>query len=167
MVWKKRKFSILVVAVLVVGFLFYGGLQVNDYLEWQSTKDAVAAGGYPYQIGLTGVTVIPCTVSCNGSCCMGGSLCSVKDPATCTMYSYVQGTPAGGSGNQALFLKTALSQAGVSAGSQLIAGGMGPTMMDSGVLGGPTGCYNCMAKKENFWEKTKRAVDYMIAAVKE
>lgn len=130
---------IVVIIIISLGYFFMP--RVVDYFEWQ--KAVRAAGSLPYQIGLTNVTMIQCTVSCNGGCCMGGTLCTTKDSATCTTYSEITGTQAGGMGNQALFLNSAISQAGVSSGGQLIAGGMSPVLMDNGVLAGPGGCYGC------------------------
>jgi hypothetical protein len=56
-------------------------------------------------------------------------------------------------GIEALFLNTSLMAAGVVPGGQLIAGGMGPTLMDNGVLAGQAGCVGCMAqaKEEKGW----------------
>ena len=71
-------------------------------------------------------------------------------------------------GVNALFLKTALAQAGVTPGGQLIAGGMGPVLMDNGVLAGPGGCYNCLAKldwKAKFKKKTEYLFKYIIAGI--
>ncbi len=160
----KNKFFLVI--LLVLFFVFSGYLGVDllyRKMEWKIAGQA--AGGYPYQIGLTGVVVIPCYTTGTPPVCVGGTLCETLDVARCTMYSDVSGTPAGGMGNMALFLKTALMQAGVMPGGQLIAGGMAPTLMDSGVLAGQGGCYGCVAK-ETKMEKVKKIFQYFIAGFK-
>lgn len=134
---------------LVFSFFYFLNPRVENYTRWNRTAEAV--GGFPYEIGLTGVAVIPCLTSGVPPVCFGGVLCATLDPARCNLYSDVSGTPAGGAGTNALFLKASLTQAGVIPGGQLIAGGMSPVFMDSGVLAGMIGCVGvgCIANKEN------------------
>jgi hypothetical protein len=168
MINKKR--IIYLILVLSLGFAVVFGYKLNKKIEWLIAKDVIASGGFPYQIGLTGVMVTPCLTTGDPPVCEGGTLCYVKDAGTCTLYADVSGAPAGGMGAKALFLKTALSQAGVTSGSQLIAGGASPVLMDSGVLGGPGGCYNCFARAswtEKIKTKAKYFFKYMIAGWKE
>lgn len=139
----KRKilFSVGFIALFILIYFFP---KIENYLSGKMAAEAV--GGFPYQIGLTSVQIVPCVVSCYPaeSCCTGGTLCSSDIPPAC-LHSTVSGTMAGGSGNMALFLKTAIAQVGLTPGGQLIAGGMGPTLMDSGVLASAGGCSGCAA----------------------
>jgi len=157
-------FLTFIAIILISGYYYY-----LPEVRWQ--KSVQAAGGYPYQIGLTGVKIIPCFTSCCSpvcSCCSGGTLCVTKDVATCTMYSDVSGTPAGGMGTMALFTKTAIGQAGLSQGGQLIAGGMTMTQMDQGVLASGGGCSGCgMGKADsNIIDRIAGVVNYIIAGFK-
>ncbi len=132
-----------------------------------------ASGGFPFQIGLTGATVTNCQISCCTpvcSCCTGGTLCTNKTVAQCAMYADVTGTPAGGSGANALFTIMNLGIAGVSSGGSLIAGGSTMTEMDSGVLAGTGGCTGvaCTAiNDKNIFEKYYEIVKYAITKIKD
>lgn len=139
------------ISLLIVVFVLILSPALIKKIKWAIVKNQAeaAAGGFSYQIGLSAVIVVPCFTIPEPPACAGGKLCYVKDFARCTLYSDVTGTPSGGMGSGALFLNTALAQAGVVAGGQLVAGGMTMTEMDSGVLAGVAGCYNCMAKNEN------------------
>ncbi len=165
----KKKLIWLVSGIVIIIGIVVGGVKINNKIEWAIAKEAISAGGFPYQIGLLNVSVIYCYPIIFPPECVGGTLCFSKDIATCSLYADVSGTPAGGMGRNALFLKTALTQAGVSSGSQLIAGGMSPVLMDNGVLGGPGGCYNCLAKldwKGKLKKKAKYLFKYIIAGIK-
>lgn len=130
-------------------------------LKWKMSLEA--AGGFPYQIGLTDVTVTACTPTpCPGTCmCTGGSLCMFKDVATCATYSDVLGTPAGGAGSGALFTNAAIAQAGLSSGGQLIAGGMSSVAMDSGVLASAGGCSGCSASLDKPKNLAYKILDWL------
>jgi len=160
---RKVAISLIFVAIILIGGFYYYQ-PVTPLI-----KATQSAGGYPYQIGLTNAIIISCFTSCCApvcTCCAGGTLCMTKDVATCTMYSDVSGSPAGGMGSNALFLNTAIAQAGLTPGGQLIAGGMTMTQMDSGVLASVGGCYGCMAKASlkdkivNWFDK------YIIAGIR-
>jgi len=159
MLVRKKKILIIVGMLLICCFVL---VNIADYYNMKKT--AKAADTFPYQIGLTGVTLIPCTVACDGGCCVGGTLCPTKDSATCTLYQEVSGTPAGGDGDKALFLKTAIAQSGLSQGGQLIAGGMSLTSMDNGVLASAGGCSGCVGridtidKIKNWFNKVYMAI---------
>jgi hypothetical protein len=135
-----KKKILLLISVLIASVLIYVFTPwVASYFRWQ--RAIKAASSFPYQIGLTNTQITWCVVSCNDSCCQGArgdqtatALCNTKGPGVCANYAYVSGTPAGGMGSGALFPITMMGEAGVSTGGQLIAGGMGPTLMDSGVL---------------------------------
>ncbi len=166
---KKKLIWLIGGAIIIIGIIV-GGEKINNKIEWMITKEVISAGGFPYQIGLLGVSVIPCFTTGVPPVCEGGTLCYTKDAATCAAYADVSGTPAGGMGSNALFLKTALTQAGVVSGGQLIAGGMSPVLMDNGVLAGPGGCYNCLAKldwKGRLKNKAEYLFKYIIAGIKE
>jgi len=123
---------------------------------------AKAGGGCPYQIGLTQVEEIPCVENL-GDCEPLVPLCGTLDPARCNLYSEVIGEQAGGMGSMALFQNIALVEAGLTPGGQLIACGMGPTLMDTGVLASAGGCFGCLAKA-NVWDKIGGVYDYIIAS---
>jgi len=133
----------IIVLVLLACFIFPKALSA-----WHWHQAAEAAGGLPYQIGLTKAVIVPCITTGAPPVCVGGLLCSTLDIARCTMYSEVNGMPAGGSGNNALFSKVAIAQAGLTPGGQLIAGGMSPVLMDQGVLASAGGCFGCVAKEK-------------------
>ena len=142
-----KKKILLFACVLILGiFVYVFTPKVEHYLTWK--RAVKAAGGFPYQIGLVNVVITPCATTGTPPVCTGGTLCYIKDAATCLNYSDVSGTPAGGMGSNALFANTAISQAGLISGGQLIAGGMGPTLMDSGVLASAGGCAGCAAKAD-------------------
>ncbi len=162
---KKKKTHVIIVFVLIAVFIIFGAAVKNRF-EWYLTEEAVASGGYTYQIGLTNIIVTPCFTTGVPPLCEGGLLCYIKDAATCIAYSDVSGAPAGGMGENALFLKTALAQAGVVPGGQLIAGGFSPVLMESGVLAGPGGCYNCLAK-DNIIRIVKNKIKYFFAGFKD
>ncbi|MDO8668571.1 MAG: hypothetical protein Q7K35_05835 [bacterium] len=152
-------FLIFVAIISVSGFYYF-------WPEAPLIKAAQSAGGYPYQIGLTNVIVIPCVTTGVPPICTGGTLCNLLDVGRCALYSDVSGSPAGGMGSNALFLITAIAQAGLTSGGQLIAGGMTMTQMDSGVLASAGGCYGCMAKA-GFKDKIINWFDkYIIAGIR-
>lgn len=162
-------YSSFVLVSIVVGAIVFN-LFIFNFVGWFRAKSVIGAGGYPYQIGLSGAMAIQCYTSGYPPVCMGGTLCYVRDAARCTMYSDVSGTPSGGMGSNALFLTSNLTAAGF-AGS-LIAGGMSMTEMDNGVVAGSGGCAGagCVAvteKEDNFLiKKVKKFADFMIAGIK-
>lgn len=160
----KKLFLFLIVIIL----LFIGAY--NYYLpaaRWQ--KAVEAEGGYPYEIGLTGTSQIQCQVSCDGACCTGGKLCTVKIPGVCATYSEISGSMAGGMGTMALFSLTQTSAAGYKPGDSIIAGGMTMTEMDNGVLADPGGCSGCTLGKadSNLFDRIAGVADYIIACFKD
>ena len=168
---KKRKVWFIILIFLITASYFLIP-QISNYFKWK--KAIEASGGFPYQIGLTNAIIIQCALSCNGACCSGGTLCYLKpvsnpsDPQDiCINNSDVSGTPAGGMGSNAVFLNTAIGQAGLTSGGQLIAGGMGPTLMNNGVLASVGGCYGCYAKIEKLKDKIGNWFDYIIAGFKD
>ncbi len=155
-----------IVLIVAVYFIFWPKTRLNLAAE--------ATGGFPYQIGLTGVTVTQCYTSCPApvvpTCCMGGTLCTMKTVAQCVLYSDVMGSPSGGMGSNAIFSNINLGIAGVSSGGQLIAGGSTMTEMDSGVLAGMGGCagVGCAAVKDkNIFERYYEIIKYGIASFKD
>lgn len=139
----KKKIAFIIAFVLIVGMVAF--VFITDQYNW--SKAVEASSGFPYQIGLTKAVVIPClTTPTTPPVCAGGTLCYVKDPATCTLYSDVTGVPAGGMGSNALFSDIAITKAGLTSGGQLIAGGMSPNLMDNGVLASRGGCFGCLAR---------------------
>lgn len=140
----RKKIIWIITTILIIGLVVCAGPRIINLIEWEITEEVIASSGYTYQIGLTNVNLIPCFTTGSPPICQGGTLCYVKDAATCTLYTDVSGTPAGGMGSNALFTKACLAQAGVTTGGQLIAGGMSPVLMDNGPLAGPGGCCNCL-----------------------
>lgn len=131
-----RKKIILAISVLII---VVGVPILADYYLWRKAEAAAVA--MPYQIGLTNVVITPCFIAYGK--CVGAPLCIASGTDRCAGWSSVIGTPAGGMGASALFSAKAIAMAGLTAGGQLIAGGMGPTMMDQGVLASAGGCSGC------------------------
>jgi hypothetical protein len=163
----KASFFVAILACFV--FVIFFGLNINKYASLQMGEKVIAStGGFPYEIGLTNVTVSYCKPSCCSAagctCCYGGSLCSADTPPKCPRAT-VSGVPAGGDGSSALILKTSLTQAGVSSGGQMIAGGISSTLMDGGVVAGNSGCSGCSAgiDDKDLWERSKLAFKYIIS----
>lgn len=143
-------------------------LSLSAYRSFRWHQAAKAAGGLPYQIGLTNVIIMKCFTTVIPPVCAGGILCSTLDIGRCNLYSEVIGTPAGGTGINALFLDMAIAQAGLTIGGQLIAGGLAPVAMDSGVLASAGGCYGCGLAKAGWTDKFFNWLDkYIIAGFKE
>jgi len=155
-------FLIFIAIVLIGGYFYY-----LPEVRWQ--KSAQSAGGYPYQIGLTNTTQMQCTVSCNGGCCTGGTLCTAKAPGVCATYSEISGKMSGGLGTMALFSLTQTSMAGYKPGDPIIAGGMTMTEMDNGVLAAPGGCAGCGLGKadSNLFDRIASVAKYIIAGFKD
>lgn len=164
--FSKKRIIWLVISVVVVSLVIYGGIGINNYMEWRLAKGVIASGGFTYQIGLTNVTMINCFTAGSPPVCTGGTLCYIKDAANCTAYSDVSGTPAGGMGSNALFSTQAIAQSGLTIGGQLIAGGTSPVLMDNGVLASSGGCYGCYAKLDKD-SKIKSWFDFIIAGFRE
>lgn len=102
---------------------------------------AIAVGVYPQQLGLTGVSLTNCTISCDGGCCTGGSLCSSLTVNDCPKTQEVSGGMSGGTGTMALFAIEDIGMAGVSNGGDLIAGMTVITQPKNNVcLAGQGGC---------------------------
>jgi hypothetical protein len=151
-----------VVLVLVWGYYYY-----LPKVRWQKAVEAV--GGYSYVIGLTNSWEIPCIVSCNGGCCQGGTLCTIKAPGVCAAYSEIDGTMAGGDGVMALFSDAQIMMAGYKPGDSIIAGGLTMSEMDNGVLAAPGGCAGCGLGKadSSLFDRIAGIVKYIIAGIKE
>lgn len=152
--------------MVVLFFAFLLAPLAYQSFRWQ--KAASAAGGLPYQIGLTNVIIIPCFVRPlpPPPTCMGGLLCNLLDAQRCPLYSDITGMPAGGMGNGALFSNLAIVASGLTPGGQLIAGGMAPVAMDNGVLASAGGCYGCGLAKAGWTDKFFNWLDkYIIAGI--
>jgi len=160
----KKLFLFLIFIVIVLAGVYYYCL---PQVRWQ--KAVQAAGGYPYQIGLTNTKQMQCTVSCNGGCCTGGTLCTAKVPGVCATYSEISGSMSGGIGTMALFSLTQTSMAGYKSGDPIIAGGMTMTEMDNGVLAAPSGCAGCGLGKadSNLFDRIASVTKYIIAGFKD
>lgn len=159
MLTKKRIIFLFCILILLI-LIYIFTPNVLGYLVRQ--RAAKAAGTFPYQIGLTNVVMVKCFTTTPPPICNGGTLCVTKDFATCSNYYDVSGTPSGGMGSNALFSMTAVTQSGLTAGGQLIAGGMSPVLMDNGVLASSGGCFGCYAKLGSV-NKIVRWFDYIIA----
>lgn len=159
----RGKIIILLVSLIIfiTGAYFY----ISNSSGFHLFQGAEAVGGYPHQIGLIGVGIVPCFTTGYPPVCSGGVLCYLKDPASCTAYSDVSGAPAGGMGMDALFRNDALVLAGLTEGGQLIAGGMSKVFMDNGVIASAGGCAGCLAKANKI-DKIKEVFDYVMASFK-
>jgi len=163
--------KILLFVILGVLIVVFASFFVVEKFSWKAgaIKVIEASGSCPYQIGLTNVFQTPCVISVDS--CTPGPLCKIKDPASCTAYSEVSGVPAGGMGQNALFLKTSIAQAGLPlTGGQLIACGSSPAFMDNGVLASYGGCAGagCLAMtNRNFFEKFYDSINYIIAGFRD
>ena len=155
-------FLVFIVIVLIGGYYYY-------LPQARIEKAAEAAGGYPYQIGLTNTTQMQCSVSCDGGCCTGGTLCTVKAPGICATYSEISGSMSGGMGTMALFSMLQTSMAGYKPGDSIIAGGMTMTEMDNGVLATPGGCAGCGLGKadSSLFDRIAGIVTYIIAGFRD
>ncbi len=159
---RRNKIIVFIVLLLVLLVLIFV-ISPKALSAWHWRQAAQAAGGLPYQIGLTNAIIVNCVTTGYPPVCTGGLLCSTLDAARCTTYSEVSGTPAGGMGTNALFLTAAIAQAGLMPGGQLIAGGMSAVLMDQGVLASAGGCYGCVAKN-NLTDKIFNWLDKYIIA---
>ena len=148
---KRNKIIIFIVILLILLALIFV-ISPKALSAWRWRQATNAAGGLPYQIGLTQVIITPCIVT-EGVCVGAGAdqtatlACNTKGPGVCATYSYVSGLKSGGMGTGALFSAEVILMAGLTPGGQLIAGGLSPVLMDQGVLASAGGCYGCVAKQ--------------------
>jgi len=151
---KIKSYSVIFILAAVVVLPILADFYVRSKVE-------AAASSMPYQVGITNAVVTQCQTSCCSvagcRCCTGGMLCSsILTEPQCLLHSDVSGSMAGGMGSNVLFLNTAIMQAGLKSGGQLIAGGMAPTMMDQGVLASAGGCSGC-----SMASRTDRMMDWL------
>ena len=175
----RRNKIILGLTIAVILFFTFGAFVHKSIVSWRFSRAVSAAGAMPYQIGLTNTVQIKCTLSCCTpvcSCCIGtvpmvSTLCPLKDVATCSLYSEINGTMAGGSGRMALFSNiTQIPMSGYKPGDSIIAGGMSMTQMDQGVLATPGGCAGCMTKSginNKIFTWLEKLDKYIIAGFKD
>jgi len=131
---KKRYLFIFIILLLLVNFL----PQIDRWYHFHKAAEAV--GGFTMQFGITGVMLNQCTISCNGGCCSGGSLCSQLDTGRCSQSQEVSGGPAGGNGNAVILSTSMINGAGIKSGGQTITGCTSQTMCEGGVAAGEGGC---------------------------
>jgi hypothetical protein len=165
----KKRSKIVLSLTLAALFIVLGVFAHKSTISWRWNNAVSAAGSMPYQIGLTKVIIIPCVTTGIPPVCVGGTLCQTLDVGRCSLYSDVSGSPAGGMGSMALFQKIAIAKAGLMPGGQLIAGGMSPVFMDSGVLASAGGCYGCTVKSgtgNRFLAWLEKLDKYIIAGFK-
>jgi hypothetical protein len=163
-----KKYKISTVVVLIVLFFFWGGVEINEKIEWKMTEDLIAGGGFPYEIGCMNAVTIPCFTVGTPPVCSGGALCYTLDPGRCLLYSDVTGVPTGVNPCNVLYLKTSMAMAGLVGGASYIAAGAGPTLMDQGPLASWGGCVNCYAQNESKWkQKFAVAKDMFMAMFKD
>lgn len=119
-------------SIAIIGFALIFGLSfvLTPYGRFAINKKAVASSGLPYQVGLTNVVLVPCVWVVASGVCTGGTLCPMVDPAQCNLTTDIAGTPAGGMGSEITLSTVAVSMIGVVPGGQIIAGGIGPTMIN-------------------------------------
>src|SRR3989338_11655768 len=105
--------SVAVAVCVVAGWVAYGVVSYQHAVE--------AAGGFPYQVGLTKTVITPCVLTPAGVC-VGHPLCA-SVPGACAEYSGISGAPAGGMGSDALLRDDVIIQIGLVAGASYIGGG--------------------------------------------
>ena len=158
----KKKIMIISCSIIIFIIIFFTGIKIDQLIKWGIAVEAV--GTLPYQIGLTNVKMIKCITTGYPPLCEGGELCYIKDAISCTNYFDVSGTPAGGMGYNALFSLEQTTMAGLYPKGELIAGGISPVLMDSGVLASIGGCYGCVAQADKF--KINDIFKYFITGFK-
>lgn len=156
---KKRFFLSCLLVVLVMIGVFSA-----NYRHYRSMISA--AGGYPYQVGLTNTMIAPCVVSGYVCIATGGkadatAACNTKGTGVCASYSYVSGQQSGGMGDGALLQKSVIQKIGLVAGASYIGGGTSAVLMDNGVSASIGGTAYGVARA------TDRLVDFFIAGGKE
>lgn len=176
---KYKKISKYFIFGIIVFILIFSGIKINNRLEWKMAEKAISLSGYPVEAGITNVNIINCYTTGDPPVCVGGTLCPTKDAGRCLAYSDISGMGAYAMGRKKadfniamvgatnlLLLNTAIAQAGLTPGGQLIAGGMSPILMDSGVLASNGGCYGCLAKS-GFFNEIKEKFKFVIAGFKD
>jgi hypothetical protein len=137
--------------VIAVAFLTVVGWLASGVLGYR--RAAAAAGGFPFQVGLTNTIITPCVLTPVGEC-VGHPLCA-SVPGACAAYSGVSGTPAGGMGSEVLLRNDVIAQIGLAPGASYIGGGTSPLFMHaSASIGGASYA---------FFEKINTAIDFIIA----
>ena len=191
---KLKKINKIIIFTLVLILAFtWGGVNLNEKIEWQMAEDLLAGSAFPVEPGIMTSIHIPCFTTGTPPVCAGGQTCSTKTVADCVLYTDVSGTLAvainselvpkdiilanAESYNQDtvelaqsmatnyLFSNINMGMAGLIPGADLIAGGMSPTMMDSGPLASWGGCANCV-KSEGIIDKTKEKFKVFAAMLK-
>lgn len=154
----------LVILMVGIYFVFW------PKTRFELAKDVIAGGGFPIQVGFTGITITDCTPSCCTpvcSCCSGGTTCMSDIAPACLSYD-VSGTPNGGYTMPVLMSAAQYSM--LTNGGQMIAGGSAPTFMASGVVASDTGCLGvgCTAiNDKNIFERYYEIIKYGIASFKD
>lgn len=187
---KISKIGIFVFIALL--FLIWGGVEINKKIEWRMTQNLMAGSAYPVEMGLMQAVLVQCVTTGYPPVCTGGTLCNTLDAGRCTTYNDVSGTPSVAVNGEmvpadvvlassdrfsedavrlaqampanALFSVQNIAMAGLTAGADLIAGGMAPTMMDAGPLASWGGCANC-AKTDSFFGQLKEKFKVFAAMV--
>ena len=152
----KRKIVLIGLAAVIIIAVFSTPFVLNR-LRWKMAVEAV--GALPYQMGLASCVITQCVTTGTPPTCVGAGtppdliatpLCNTKGPGVCTTYAVVSGVKAGGMGANAIFLTTTIAAVGLNCpGGQMIAGGMSPVLMDSGVLASKSGCFGCVVAPIN------------------
>jgi hypothetical protein len=141
MMFMKKNIKIIFGILVTCLVLFFGW----GFWQYQSYNKAVkAAGGYPLECGFSVAIPTPCIgvgPICPPGVCTSRSACV---PSGEPLYYDVKGVMAGGNPACAagILLSTAMvNTLNLKTGASLIAGGMGPTMMEGGVAASFTGTF--------------------------
>jgi hypothetical protein len=165
----KKKYKILTVLTLILLFFFWGGVEINEKLEWKMTEDLIAKSGFTTEVGCIGAQETPCVPctppACEPPLCLGGEMCLTLDVVRCALYSEIIGVQTGPQPCHNLFLKASTKAAGLIPSASYIAAGMGPTMMDQGPLASWGGCVNCYAQNESKWKQKFAVAKDMFMAI--
>lgn len=131
------KIKLVIVILIVVGGVYLYPV-IAEVVNFRKTSNA--AGALPYQVGITNAVLIPCV----GLVVCPSPMCNAKHTGSCPpsvpAFFEVTGMSAGGTGMPDIVLSSmVVAKIGLTPGGQVIAGGLGPTLMDGGVaasLGG-------------------------------
>ena len=89
-----KKIQIIIFSVILIIVFTWGGVKINNKIEWEMAQNIIAAGGCPREIGWTQTQMIPCTVTTQSGNCTNTELCSMKPSGTCATYAQITGAPS-------------------------------------------------------------------------
>ena len=142
---KKRLIITSGILLIIVGSFFIP--TALEKYRWYKNKKiikAYAQGSSLSLLGLSGVQLQQCTVSCQGGCCIGGAnqACAALLVSDCPLCQEISGTKSGGDMSFTLATTIDITTAGVKAGGQIIGGFLSAVMPNSpnNCFAGEAGC---------------------------